>query len=165
MRTAVYPGSFDPVTYGHMDVIHRAANLFDKLIVAISRRTGKTPLFSLEERRAMLEAVLASYRNVEVDVYDGLTVHYVRRRGGQAIVRGLRAISDFDYEFTMALTNKKLAPEIETVFLMTEARYSFISSSIIKEVAALQGCLADFVPPPVEKMLRAKFSRKAREEE
>ncbi|HAG06670.1 MAG TPA: pantetheine-phosphate adenylyltransferase [Peptococcaceae bacterium] len=158
MRTGVYPGSFDPVTYGHLDVIQRAANLFDKLIVAISRHTGKTPLFSLEERRAMLEEVLAPYPNVTVDVYEGLTVNYVRRQGGQAIVRGLRAISDFEYEFTMALTNKKLAPDIETIFLMTEARYSFLSSSLIKEIALLKGCLADFVPPPVEAMLRAKFS-------
>lgn len=157
MRVGVYPGSFDPVTYGHLDVIQRAANLFDKLIVAISRHTGKTPLFTLEERRAMLEQILIPYPNVSVDIYEGLTVQYVRRVGGQAIVRGLRAISDFEYEFTMALTNKKLAPEIETVFLMTEAKYSFLSSSLIKEVAALKGCLSDFVPPAVEEMLRAKF--------
>ncbi|ACX51290.1 pantetheine-phosphate adenylyltransferase [Ammonifex degensii KC4] len=157
MRVAVYPGSFDPITNGHLDIIKRACQLFDTLIVAIAENPQKKALFSLEERLEMLHEVLKDLPKVRIDAYRGLTVEYARRQGACAIIRGLRAISDFENEFVMALTNKKLAPEIETLFLMTEAKYSFISSSAVKEVAYYGGCLKDMVPPPVEARLRAKF--------
>lgn len=154
---AVYPGSFDPVTNGHLDVIKRAATLFDQVIVAVADNLTKTPLFSIEERLDMLRSILVDLPNVGVDAYHGLTVGYAREKGAQALIRGLRAVSDFEDEFTMALTNKKLAPEIETVFLMTEANYSFISSGSVKEVARYGGCLDDMVPHPVAQLLRDKF--------
>ncbi|MDI6709178.1 MAG: pantetheine-phosphate adenylyltransferase [Thermoanaerobacterales bacterium] len=158
MRIAVYPGSFDPVTCGHLDIVQRAAQLFDHLIVAVSENRAKVACFTVAERLEMLRQVLAGWDNVTVDSYRDLTVRYARAHGARAIIRGLRAVSDFENEFTMALTNKKLAPEIETVFLMTEARYSFISSSAVKEVASYGGRLDDMVPPLVEKLLRAKFA-------
>ncbi|HHW44071.1 pantetheine-phosphate adenylyltransferase [Desulfofundulus thermobenzoicus] len=158
MRIAVYPGSFDPITNGHLDVIERAACLFDQLIVAVSRNTNKKPLFTVQEREEMLREVLQPYYNVIVDSFDGLTVNYARDRGAQAIVRGLRAISDFENEFMMALTNKKLVPAVDTVFLMTRAEFSFISSSAVKEVAYFGGCVRDLVPPAVENRLREKFA-------
>ncbi|MBE3587955.1 MAG: pantetheine-phosphate adenylyltransferase [Thermoanaerobacteraceae bacterium] len=158
MRIAVYPGSFDPITNGHLDVIERAACLFDQLIVAVSRNTNKKPLFTVQEREEMLREVLQPYYNVIVDSFDGLTVNYARDRGAQAIVRGLRAISDFENEFMMALTNKKLVPSVDTVFLMTRAEFSFISSSAVKEVAYFGGCVRDLVPPAVENRLREKFA-------
>ncbi|MGQ9512076.1 pantetheine-phosphate adenylyltransferase [Thermodesulfitimonas sp.] len=158
MKIAVYPGSFDPVTNGHLDIIVRARALFDRVIVAVAENPHKKPLFPVSERVAMLRSVLADFPYVKVDAYSGLTVHYARKQGACAIIRGLRAISDFENEFVMALTNKKLAPEIETLFLMTEAKYSFISSSAVKEVAFYGGCLKDMVPPLVEAALRAKFS-------
>ncbi|MDQ0285853.1 pantetheine-phosphate adenylyltransferase [Desulfofundulus luciae] len=157
MRIAVYPGSFDPITNGHLDVIERAACLFDQLVVAVSRNTSKKPLFTVSERLEMLREVLQPYYNVVVDSFDGLTVNYAKRLGAQAIIRGLRAISDFENEFMMALTNKKLVPSIDTLFLMTRAEYSFISSSAVKEVAYFGGCVRDLVPPVVEQKLREKF--------
>ncbi|MCL6557835.1 MAG: pantetheine-phosphate adenylyltransferase [Firmicutes bacterium] len=162
MKIAIYPGTFDPVTNGHLDIIARGAALFDRLIVAVAENPGKKPLFSRAERLEMLREVLKDFPKVEVDFFDGLTVEYARSRGACAIIRGLRAISDFENEFVMALTNKKLAPEIETVFLMTEAQYSFISSSAIKEVASYGGCLKGMVPPLVEVKLRAQFYRRER---
>lgn len=158
MRIAVYPGSFDPITNGHLDVIERAACLFDRLVVAIARNTKKKPLFTIEERLEMLREVLRPFYNVVVDSFDGLTVNYARSIGAQVIVRGLRAISDFENEFMMALTNKKLVPSIETIFLMTRAEYSFISSSAVKEVALFGGCVRDLVPPAVERKLYEKFA-------
>uniref|UniRef100_A0A7C1F7X0 Phosphopantetheine adenylyltransferase n=1 Tax=Ammonifex degensii TaxID=42838 RepID=A0A7C1F7X0_9THEO len=164
MRIAVYPGSFDPVTNGHLDIIGRARNLFDRIIVAVAENPHKKPLFAVDERVEMLRRVLADFPDVKVDAYSGLTVYYAKKQGACAIIRGLRAISDFEHEFVMALTNKKLAPEIETLFLMTEAKYSFISSSAIKEVASYGGCVKDMVPPLVENALRAKFGRPRLEE-
>ena len=157
MRLAVYPGSFDPITFGHLDIIERAAGLFDRLIVSVSLNTSKAPLFSVEERLAILGEVLVAYPNASASSFTGLTVRYAEKCGAQALIRGLRAISDFENEFMMALTNKKLVPSVETIFLMTRAEFSFISSSAVKEVASFGGCVRDMVPPAVEKMLRSKF--------
>lgn len=158
MRVAIYPGSFDPVTCGHLDIIERAAQMFDRLVVSVSHNTTKRPLFSVAEREAMLKAILQPYYNVVVDSFDGLTVNHAREQNAQVIIRGLRAISDFENEFMMALTNKKLQSSVETVFLMTRAEYSFISSSAVKEVASFGGCVRDLVPPYIEERLREKFS-------
>lgn len=158
MRIAIYPGSFDPVTNGHLDVIERAALLFDQLIVAVSRNAYKNPLFSVAEREEMLREVLRPYYNVIVDSFDGLTVDYARAQGAQAIVRGLRAISDFENEFMMALTNKKMVPSLDTVFLMTKAEYSFISSTAVKEIVLFGGCIQGMVPTYVEKKLSQKYN-------
>lgn len=157
MPIAIYPGSFDPVTNGHLDIISRAARIFDRVIVAVGRQANKKPLFSTEERVEMLRAVTADLPNVEVDSFDGLLVRYVRRRGANIIVRGLRAISDFDYEFQMTLTTKKLDDGIETLFMMTSSEYSFLSSSIVKEVASYGGCIRGMVPEVVEAKLREKY--------
>ncbi|HHV57073.1 MAG TPA: pantetheine-phosphate adenylyltransferase [Firmicutes bacterium] len=157
MPIAVYPGSFDPVTNGHLDIISRAARIFERVIVAVGRQANKKPLFSTEERVEMLKAVTEDLPNVEVDSFDGLLVQYVRRRGANIVVRGLRAISDFDYEFQMTLTTKKLDENVETLFMMTSSEYSFLSSSIVKEVASYGGCVRDMVPPVVEKRLRQKY--------
>lgn len=160
-RVAVYPGSFDPITYGHIDVVRRAAALFDAVVIAVSLNSAKKPLFTIEERIQMLVEVLSEFPNVRVGSYEGLTVRYAEMQGAQAIIRGLRAVSDFESEFTMALTNKKLAPNIETVFLMTEAQYSFISSSAVKEVASYGGCVRGMVPPAVEERLVRKFRERS----
>lgn len=159
MRLAIYPGSFDPVTNGHLDIIERAAALFDQVVVAVSLNPGKTPLFTVEERLEMLNEVTKPFVNVDTGAFRGLTVNYAREKNAQAIIRGLRAISDFENEFMMALTNKKLQPAVETVFLMTRAEYSFISSSAVKEVASFGGCVKDLVPPLVQKRLRDKYNR------
>jgi pantetheine-phosphate adenylyltransferase len=151
---AVYPGSFDPVTAGHLDIIERAARIFDCLVVTVFSNPAKTPLFSVEERMAMLKEATSHLANVEVDASEGLLVPYVRRIGARVIVKGLRAISDFDYEFRMALMNKKLDPEVETVFILTSSQYAYLSSSLIKEVASLGGCVAGLVPAGVERRLR-----------
>ncbi len=157
-RIAVYPGSFDPVTNGHLDIIERAAQLFDHLIVAVSVNPGKKPLFSFDERVELLTEVLEPYKNVSVDRFRGLTVNYAKEKGAQAIIRGLRAISDFENEFQMALTNKKLKNEVETVFMMSQSQWLFLSSSTVKEVASFGGCVSDFVPPIVERKLLEKHS-------
>lgn len=157
MRIGVYPGSFDPVTNGHLDIIERAASLFDEVIVSVSRNANKNPLFTVKEREEMLREVLRPYYNVLVDSFDGLTVNFARLKGAQAIIRGLRAISDFENEFMMALTNKKLVPSVETMFLMTRAEYSFISSSAVKEVVMFGGCVKGLVPPQVEVKLVNKY--------
>lgn len=157
MKIAVYPGSFDPVTNGHIDIIERSAELFDHVIVGVSANSRKNPLFTLAERVDILKVVLKPYKNVSVDSFQGLTVNYTVAKNAQAIIRGLRAISDFENEFQMALTNKKLQPDVETVFMMSQAKWSFLSSSVVKEVAALGGCIADFVPELVEQELMAKF--------
>lgn len=159
MKLAVYPGSFDPATNGHIDIIERAAALFDRVIVAVSINSGKNPLFTIEERTELLKEITKQYRNVEVDCFYGLTVEYTAEKNAQVIIRGLRAISDFENEFQMALTNKKMRPEIETMFMMAQPQWSFLSSSVVKEVASYGGCIKDFVPEPVEKELVKKFTR------
>jgi len=158
MRLAVYPGSFDPITFGHIDIIERAAGLFDRLVVAVATNPLKKGLFTVEERLALLREVLADYPNAEAGCFTGLTVKYAEKSGAQALIRGLRAISDFENEFMMALTNKKLVPAVETIFLMTRAEFSFISSSAVREVASFGGCVRDMVPLPVERALRTKFA-------
>ncbi|MFZ5649378.1 MAG: pantetheine-phosphate adenylyltransferase [Bacillota bacterium] len=157
MRIGVYPGSFDPVTNGHLDVIERAANLFDRVIVSVSRNTNKKPLFTVKEREEILNEVLRPYSNVLVDSFEGLTVDFAKKKDAVAIIRGLRAISDFENEFMMAQTNKKLAPTVDTIFLMTKPEFSFISSSAVKEVAMFGGCVKGLVPPLVEQKLIMKY--------
>ena len=156
---AIYPGSFDPITNGHLDLIDRGARLFDRLIVAILRNESKEPLFSVEERTEMLREVAASYPNVDVDSFHGLLVDYAADKGASVIIRGIRAISDYEYELQMALMNRRLAPGIETVFLMASEDYSFISSRLVKEVISLGGDISGLVPPLVEVRLRNRVSR------
>ncbi|QUL98355.1 MAG: pantetheine-phosphate adenylyltransferase [Candidatus Fermentithermobacillus carboniphilus] len=151
MLSAVYPGSFDPITFGHLDIIVRASKCFDKLYVVVFENKGKTPLFSVSERVAMIQEECSGLPNVEVLSSSGLLVDFAKKHGVKVIVKGLRAVSDFDYEFKMALMNKKLAPDIETVFMMTSLKYLYLSSSLVKEVASYGGCIKDLVPPGVEK--------------
>ena len=157
---AVYPGSFDPLTNGHVDIISRGARLFDRIIVAILVNAEKAPLFSMEERVEITRAVFRDQPNVEVDTFDGLLVDYVARRRAQVIVRGLRAVSDFEYEFQMALMNRKLRSTVETVFLMPHEKYTYISSRLIKEVASFGTSVAGMVPPITEKRLTEKYPPK-----
>jgi len=157
MKTAIYPGSFDPVTNGHLDVLKRGLKLFDKIIIAVGEHPSKKTLFSVEERIIMLKAVAKGMKNVEVDHFSGLLIEYARKRGAAAILRGLRAVSDFDYEFQAALMNRKLNSNIETVFIMTRGMYSYLSATVVKEVASLGGNLNGMVPKMVEKRLREKF--------
>ncbi len=159
--TAVYPGSFDPITNGHLDLIERGARLFERLIVAILRNEAKKPMFTVEERMEMARASLAEFANVEVDCFDGLLVQFAAARGARVILRGIRAISDYEYELQMALMNRRLAPEIETVFLMAGEAYSFISARLVKEVIALGGDVSGLVPPLVEERLRRRLARRA----
>ena len=149
MKIAVYPGSFDPITNGHLDIIKRASKVFDKVIVSILVNSSKTPCFEMEERRAVIERVMGDLPNVEVDCFEGLLVNYVRKKGAHVIIKGLRAISDFEYEFQMALANTKIAPDIETLFMMTNQEYSYLSSSIVKELASLGGSLEGLVPDEI----------------
>jgi pantetheine-phosphate adenylyltransferase len=154
---AIYPGSFDPLTNGHLDLIERGSEIFDELVVAILRNTEKSPLFSLGERRAMLEAMTERFRNVRVDTFDGLTVDYALKVGAKAILRGIRALSDYEYELQMALMNRKLNPDLETVFMMPAEQYSYLSSKLVREVAQLVGSIKDLVPAMVEQRLREKL--------
>ena len=157
-RVAIYPGSFDPPTFGHVDVVQRALHVFDKLIVAVAQNAGKDCLFTPEERVEMLTESISHIEGVEVDSFDCLTVEYAKARKATAIVRGLRAVSDFEYEFQMALMNRKLDPSIETIYLMPKDTHIFLSSSLIKEIAMFGGRdLSKFVPPPVEGRLVEKF--------
>ena len=158
---AVYPGSFDPLTNGHVDIIERGARLFDRIIVAILVNAEKSPMFTMAERVDIDRAVFKNHPNVEVDTFEGLLVDYVARRKANVIVRGLRAVSDFEYEFQMALMNRELASTIETVFMMPAVRYSYISSRLIKEVFALGGKVHGLVPELVEKRLREKQTVRA----
>ena len=158
MIVAVYPGTFDPLTYGHMDIIERAAALVDKLIVGIYENPAKQPLFPLEQRVRLVEEAITGLSNVHIKAFKGLTVDFIRQVGGRVMIRGLRANSDFEREFEMALMNRKLAPDIELLCLMTSSQYQFLSSSLIKEVAKLGGCLEGMVPDHVAVALREKFS-------
>ena len=158
-RIAIYPGSFDPITNGHLDLIQRGSRLFDRLIVSILRNESKEPLFSVEERIEMLREVAAPYPNVEVDSFDGLLVDYAADHAATAILRGIRAISDYEYELQMALMNRRLRPEIETLFLMSNEAYSFVSSRMVKEVFSLGGNISGLAPPPVEARMRGRFSQ------
>lgn len=159
MRTAIYPGSFDPLTNGHLDVIQRAAKLFDRVVVAIATNESKNPLFSLAERRDLVSRCVKGLKNVEADTFGGLLVEYVERRSGQAIIRGLRAVSDFEFEFQLALMNRKLNERVETIFMMPKDTYTFLSSRIVKEIARLGGDVSPFVPPEVKRALTAKLSK------
>jgi pantetheine-phosphate adenylyltransferase len=158
-RIAVYPGSFDPITSGHVDIIVRGAKLFDRIVVAILVNPEKTPLFTAGERVELVREVFQGHPHVEVDTFEGLLVDYARRRGATVIVRGLRAVSDFEYELQMALMNRRLHPEVETVFMMPAEPYTYVSSRLVKEVFALGGSIEGLVPPPVERRLREKFRR------
>lgn len=158
-RVAVYPGSFDPLTNGHVDIILRGARLFDRIIVAILRNAEKQPLFTLEERESMAREVFREYANVEVEAFDGLLVDYAAARRASAIVRGLRAVSDFEFELQMALMNRRLGPDIETVFMMPAEQYTYVSSRLIKEVFSLGGQVAGLVPEVVEQHLREKRAK------
>jgi pantetheine-phosphate adenylyltransferase len=154
---AIYPGSFDPPTNGHLDLIGRGSKIFDELVVAILRNAEKTPLFSLGERRRMLEELTDDFRNVRVDVFDGLTVDYAARVNASAVLRGIRALSDYEYELQMALMNRKLQPDLETVFMMPAEQYSYLSSRLVREVGRLGGDISGLVPELVEQRLREKL--------
>ncbi len=160
MRIAVYPGTFDPITKGHLDVLERAQRLFDKVVIAVAANTGKAPLFSVEERVALaLESVKGFENPPEVISFNGLLVDFVQSQGACAIIRGLRAVSDFEFEFQMALMNRKLRKDVETIFLMPRESYTYLSSSIVREVAKLGGDFSSFVTPHVEKILKEKFAK------
>jgi pantetheine-phosphate adenylyltransferase len=157
---AIYPGSFDPITNGHLDLVARGSRMVGRLIVAVLRNHAKQPLFSVEERLEMLAEVVKPYPNVEVGAFDGLLVDYAASRGATMIMRGIRAVSDYELDWQMALMNRRLRPEIETVFLVAGEEYSFISSNLVKEVAALGGNVSGIVPPLVEQRLRKKIPAK-----
>ncbi|MBE0504593.1 MAG: pantetheine-phosphate adenylyltransferase [Desulfuromonadales bacterium] len=157
---AVYPGSFDPITYGHLDIIDRGLEVFDEVIVAIARNSGKQSLFTIEERIAMIRRVVGKNPRVRVDTFDGLLVDYVVENKARVILRGLRAVSDFEYEFQIAQMNHTVKKEVETLFMMTSVPYGYLSSSIVKEVASLHGPIETFVPAPVREALEAKFAKK-----
>jgi len=161
MRRAIYPGSFDPVTNGHLDVIERARKLFDEVIVAVAHNDQKQPLFTLEERLAMLRTTIGQLDRVQVAPLDGLLVSFAVQQNATAVVRGLRAVSDFEFEFQMALMNRKLEPGIETIFMMPAENYTYLSSRIVKEIGRLGGDVAGFLPAGAASALRAKFATKA----
>lgn len=156
---AVYPGSFDPITNGHVDIINRGLKIFDKILVAVLENPKKTPLFTTKERISMIRKVFSDQKNIEVKAFKGLLVEFVKKNEAKIVIRGLRAISDFEYEFQMALMNRKLNPEIETFFMMPNVSYTFLSSKLVKEIFMLGGCLKDLVPVHVEKELREKFKK------
>lgn len=156
-KTAIYPGSFDPITNGHLDLIERGLRIFDEIIVAIAVNPVKQPLFTIEERVELIQQVLEDHPRVKIDHFTGLLVDFVQKQNTNVILRGLRAVSDFDYEFQLALMNRRLAPKIETVFLMTSLKWVFLSSSILKEAVSLGGVVEDIVPPIVFQRLREKF--------
>ena len=157
MKIAIYPGSFDPVTFGHLDVISRSAKMVDKLIIGVLINNNKTPLFSTEDRVRMINELISEYPNVEVHSFSGLTVDYAKEVGATMIVRGLRAVTDFEYELQLAQTNKVIAEDIDTLFLATNLKYSYLSSSTVKEIASFNGDISDFVPKSVETAMKKKF--------
>lgn len=157
MACAIYPGSFDPVTKGHIDIIRRAAKMFDVLTVAVLNNSEKTPLFSVDERVKMLRRVCEDIPNVEIDSFSGLTADYAKKRGTDVIIRGLRAITDFEYELQMAQTNRKILPTVDTVFLTTSLEYAYLSSSIVKEVASYNGDISEFVTPEIAELVYSKL--------
>ena len=159
MKIAIYPGTFDPITNGHIDIIERAAILFDKVIVAVATNTAKTPLFSVEKRLEMIQQSMKHLQNIEVDSFQGLLVNYVAKKKATAVIRGLRATSDFEYEFQMALINRKLSEGMVTVFLMPHEKYTYLNSTIVKEVASFQGDVSCFVPEHVKLELIKKFQK------
>ena len=159
MNSGIYPGSFDPVTYGHIDIIKRAASVMDHLIVAVLKNNGKSPLFSVDERVNMLKAVTADMENVEIMSFSGLLVNFAKEHGVKVIVRGLRAVTDFEYELLMAQTNRVMDEGIDTIFFSTDLEYSYLSSSIVREIASYGGDISKFVPASVEKMILDKFKK------
>lgn len=156
-KIAVYPGSFDPITYGHLDIIRRGLAIFDEIVVAVAKNSQKNSLFTTEERVALIQDVLKSEGRVTVDTFSGLLIDYVSSRGAHVIIRGLRAISDFEYEFQIAQMNSSIGQEIETLFMMTSLQYGYLSSSIVKEVCSLKGDIDMFVPPEVKTALKCKY--------
>ena len=159
MIRAIYPGSFDPLTFGHMDVVKRGIKIFDKVIVAVAKNPEKSPLFSLQERVAMIKEFAKGNPKIDVDAFDGLLVDYAAKKGAAVVLRGIRALSDFEYEFQMTLTNRKLNDDIETIFMMPSESYSYLSSRMIKEVAMLGGNIRDFVPEYVAKRLKERLRK------
>ena len=159
MIKAIYPGSFDPVTNGHLDIIKRSINIFDKVIVVIAENPRKKSFFSTEEKKDMIEKAIKGLNGIEVQSFDGLLIECVRANKANVIIRGMRAISDFEYESQIALINKKMAPEIETIFMVTSTEYSYLNSSIVKEIASFDGCIAGLVPEYVDKKLKEKIKR------
>ncbi|MBE5959783.1 MAG: pantetheine-phosphate adenylyltransferase [Lachnospiraceae bacterium] len=157
MRVGIYPGSFDPITLGHLDVIKRSAKLMDELIIGVLQNSSKVPLFSAEERVKLIEKVVSDIPNVKVEAFDGLTVDFAKKRNATVIVRGLRAITDFEYELTIAQTNHKLDEDIDTMFLTTSVEYSYLSSSIVKEIASYGGDISKFVPESIVDLVRDKY--------
>jgi len=160
-RLAVYPGTFDPITNGHADIMRRSMNIFDRVVVALAENVRKQPLFSIDERKTMIEEALEGDPRLEVDVFQGLLIDYVRRRQAGVVIRGLRALADFEYEFQQAHMNRHLAPEVETLFLMTNEESFYVSSSLVKEVALMGGDVSRMVPPSVVSALRAKHLKGA----
>src|SRR3989304_4324686 len=160
MKIAIYPGTFDPITNGHLDILERALKLFDKVIITVAKNPTKQPLFDQEERRSMIRSAVKRYKNVEVDMFDGLLVEYARKKKATSLVRGLRAISDFEYELQMALMNRKLDSTLETVFLMPNEKYTYLNSSIIRQIARLGGDVSGFVPAVALKALIRKLQKK-----
>jgi len=158
-KIAVYPGSFDPVTYGHLDIINRALRIFDKVVVAVACNSGKNALFNIDERIGLIREVLDGNERVKVDTFDGLLVDYVLSQQATVIIRGLRAVSDFEYEFQLAQINRGISLEVETLFMMTSVPYSYLSSSVVKEISSLKGPVDTLVPPVVKKALEERFSR------
>jgi pantetheine-phosphate adenylyltransferase len=158
MRKVLYPGTFDPITYGHIDIIKRARDLFDSVIVTIAVNPSKDPLFTLEERLTLIKESITGFNNITVDSFDGLLVDYAKKSGATGIIRGLRAVSDFEYEFQMALMNRKLADEISTIFLMPHEKYTYLNSSIVRNLASLGADISDFVPKAVQDALKKKFA-------
>lgn len=159
-RLGVYPGSFDPPTLGHLDIVERAIRLFDEIVVAVGVNSGKSPFLTIDERLEALRASTSHIPRIKIETFEGLLVDYAGRLGATAIVRGLRATSDFDYEFQIAMANRQMAPQIDTVVLLTKWEYSFLSSSVVREVATLGGDISTFVPPEVKKIVESKLSRR-----
>jgi len=156
---AIYPGTFDPITYGHLDIIERASQLFDELIIMVATNQNKVPLFTREERKEMIENVVKKFNNVRVDIYDGLLVNYATSQKAKVLIRGLRAVMDFEYEFQMSLTNRKLEPDISTIFMMPNEKFTYLNSSLVKELASFDANVKCFVPESVNIKLKEKFKK------